>query len=41
MDKEVVYYSALKRNAFESILIDFWFTFGKSLKIREKFPIDK
>ena len=35
MDKEVVYYSAIKRNAFESILIDFWFTFGDSVKIRE------
>ena len=35
MAKEVVYYSAIKRNAFESILIDFWFTFGDSVKIRE------
>ena len=37
MDKEAVYYSAIKRNAFELVLIDFWFTFGNRVKMREKF----
>ena len=37
MNKEAVYYSAIKRNAFELVLIDFWFTFGNRVKMREKF----